>query len=231
VWVGEGNDWREGITKNLWVTKLDGAASPWHNGLPLYWGMPIIDRPDGQTIGRNQILGNVFPDFRWTFANNMSYKRFTLYGLLDATWGQEIYNQGEGWGLLDFSSSEFDTENRTVETAQPTGYSWRAGPGESTGIGGFYDLLGPNNYAVEDGSFIKLREITLSYRIGQIQRFGDWSVGLVGRNLKTWTKYIGLDPEVGSSGGSGTTSALTNSVDAFGFPNVRTFTVFLTTRF
>jgi TonB-linked SusC/RagA family outer membrane protein len=231
VWVGDGNDWRDGITKNLWVTKLDGAQSPFQNNLPIYWGMPIIDRPLGQTIGRNQILGNVFPDYRWTFANNMSYKRFTLYGLLDATWGQEIYNQGEGWGLLDFSSSEFDQENATVETAKPTGYSWRAGPGESTGIGGFYDLLGPNNYAVEDGSFIKLRELSVSYRIGQIQRFGDWSVGLVGRNLMTWTKYSGLDPEVGSGGGSGTTSALTNSTDAFGFPNIRTFTVFLTTRF
>lgn len=231
VYVGKGNDWRDGITKNLWTTYLTGSKSPWNNNLPLYWGMPIIDRPIGQTVGTNQILGNVFPDFRWTYSNNVSYKRLTLYGLFDATWGQEIYNQGEGWGLLDFSSSQFDQEHATVETAKPTGYSWRAGPGESTGIGGFYDLLGPNNYAVEDGSFIKLREVTLSYRIGSVRKFGDWSVGLVGRNLKTWTKYSGLDPEVGSSGGSGTTGALTNSTDAFGFPNVRTFTVFLTTRF
>ena len=236
VWVGQGNDWRDGISKNLWVTKLTGAQSPWGNNVPLYWGMPIIDRPlrgeKNQGIGREQILGNVFPDFRWTYANNVSYKRVTLYGLFDATWGQEIYNQGEGWGLLDFSSSEFDTEHQTIATAKPTGYSWRAGPSESTGIGGFYDLLGPNNYAVEDGSFIKLREVSLSYRIGSVRKFGDWSVGLVGRNLKTWTKYSGLDPEVGSTTGTNSsTSALVNSTDAFGFPNVRTFTVFLTTRF
>ena len=85
---------------------------------------------------------------------------------------------------------------------------------------------------MEDGSFIKLREVSLSYRLGSVRKFGDWSVGLVGRNLKTWTKYSGLDPEVGSTTGSNSsTSALTNSTDAFGFPNVRTFTVFLTTRF
>jgi TonB-linked SusC/RagA family outer membrane protein len=236
VWVGDGNDWRDGITKNLWVTKLTGTQSPWGDRVPLYWGMPIIDRPlrgeKNEGIGREQILGNVFPDFRWSYANTVSYKRLSLYGLFDATWGQEIYNQGEGWGLLDFASSEFDAAQRTVETAQPTGYAWRAGPSESTGIGGFYDLLGPNNYSVEDGSFIKLREVSLSYRLGSVRKFGDWSVGLVGRNLKTWTKYSGLDPEVGSTTGSNSsTSALTNSTDAFGFPNVRTFTVFLTTRF
>jgi hypothetical protein len=200
--------------------------------VPLYWGMPIIDRDIGQTVGRDQILGNVFPDFRWTYANNISYKRLTLYGLFDATWGQEIYNQGEGWGLLDFSSTQFDQAGKTVETAKPTGYSWRGGPAESTGIGGFYDLLAPNNYAVEDGSFIKLREVSLSYRIGALRRFGDWSAGLIGRNLYTWTKYSGLDPEVGSSTGQNDqTSALTNSTDAFGFPNIRTFTFFVSTRF
>lgn len=235
VWVGEGNTWRDGIKKNLWVTQLKGANSPFGNGIPLYWGMPIVDRPlagqPGEGTGISQIIGNVFPDFRWTYSNTMSYKRVSLYGLFDATWGQEIYNQGEGWGLLDFTSTQFDQGHRTIETATPAGYSWRAGGSESTGIGGFYDVLGPNNYSVEDGSFIKLREVSLSYRIGSVRRVGDWSVGLIGRNLHTWTKYSGLDPEVGANGGNGTTSALTNSTDAFGFPNVRTFTLFLSTRF
>lgn len=235
VWVGAGNSWRDGITKNLWVTKLTGAQSPWGSKVPLYWGMPIIDRPlagqPGEGIGINQILGNVFPDFRYTYANNISYKRLTLYGLFDATIGNKIYNQGRGWGLLDFGAADFDQGGNSVETAKPAGYSWRAGPSESTGIGGFYDLLGPNNYVVEDGSFVKLREVSLSYKIGQVRGWGDWSVGLVGRNLHTWTKYSGLDPEVGAAGGSGSTSALTNATDAFGFPNLRTFTLSLSTRF
>jgi len=235
VWVGQGNTWRDGITRNLWVTKMSGSVSPFGNGIPLYWGMPIIDRPlrgqPGEGVGIQHILGNVFPDFRWTYTNNVSYKRLTLYGLFDATWGQEINNQGEGWGLLDLSSHQFDQAGKSVEEAKPTGYEWRAGGSESTGIGGFYDLLQPNSYAVEDGSFIKLREVSLSYRVGSVRSFGDWSVGLIGRNLHTWTKYSGLDPEVGSNGGNGTTSSLTNSTDAFGFPNVRTFTVYLSTRF
>jgi hypothetical protein len=161
----------------------------------------------------------------------VTYKRLTLYGLLDATMGQSIYNQGEQWGLADLSSSNFDQAGKTVATAKPLGYEWRTGPSESSGIGGFYDTLNPNNYNVEDGSFAKIREMSLSYRLGPVRSVGDWTVGLVGRNLFTFTHYTGLDPEVGANGGSGITSPLLNSTDAFGFPTLRTYTISLTTRF
>ncbi len=53
---------------------------------------------------------------------------------------------------------------------------------------------------VEDGSFVKLREIALSYSFAQpwVQRFGASSIDLriAGRNLYTWTDYSGLDPEI-----------------------------------
>ena len=112
---------------------------------------------------------------------------------------------------------------------------WRSGPSESTGIGGFYDTLNPNNYVVEDGSFAKLREVNVTYRLGALRGVGgDWTVGLVGRNLYTWTKYSGLDPETGATGGSstnGANSGLINQTDAFGIPTLRTYTFFLSTRF
>jgi hypothetical protein len=235
VWVGEGNSWRDGITRNLWQTYLPGGLSPWGNSVPLFFGHPIVDRPlrgeDGEGVGIQQILGNVFPDFRFTYSNNVTYKRFNLYALLDATIGHDINNQGEGWGLLDLASANFDQANRTVETAKPLGYTWRAGPSESTGTGGFYDVLGPNNYTVEDGSFAKVRELSLSYKVGAVRGVGDWTVGFVGRNLFTFTNYSGLDPEVGSTGGSGSTSGLINQTDAFGFPTLRTYTLSLSTRF
>jgi TonB-linked SusC/RagA family outer membrane protein len=249
VWVGEGNSWRDGITRNLWGTILPASESPWN--YPLQFGHPIIDRPlrgeVGEGVGIQQVLGNVFPDFRFSVSNNVQYKRFNLYALVDATIGQDINNQGEGWGLLDFNSAYFDQGGQSVETAKPVGYSWRAGGTESTGTGGFYDLLGPNNYVVEDASFAKLREVSLTYQIGQVRGWGDWTVGVIGRNLFTITNYTGLDPEVGcggrnnndfagscGSGGSttqGTGSGLINQVDAFGFPTLRTFTFTVTNRF
>lgn len=235
VWVGAGNSWKDGITKNLWQTYLPAAQSPFGPKVPLFFGMPIVNRPlAGQPnagVGTNQIIGNVFPDYRASFSNSLNYKRLTLYGLLDATIGQDIYNQSEQWGLFDLSSSNFDMADRTVQTAKPIGYEWRTGPSEASGVGGFYDTLNPNNYNVEDGSFAKIRELSATYRVGKVRGIGDWTVGVTGRNLFTFTNYSGLDPEVGAGGGSGNTSALVNSTDAFGFPNLRNYTFTFSTRF
>lgn len=243
VYAGAGNSWRDGITKNLWQTDLPASQSPW--GVALSWGHPIVDRPlagqPGQGVGINQIIGNTLPDFRFTFSNDFQYKRVTLYALVDATIGHYINNQGEGWGLLDLSSAQFDQADKTVETAKPTGYSWRA-RGESTGTGGFYDVLGPNNYVVEKGSFAKLREISLTYKLGRLGGVGDWTLGVIGRNLATITGYSGVDPEVGCGdvstgcgvGGNanrGTGSGLINQTDAFSMPSLRTVTFKVSTRF
>jgi TonB-linked SusC/RagA family outer membrane protein len=243
VWVGEGNSWRDGITKNLWQTKLPSAKSPWN--VPLNFGMPIVDRPlagtscsaiaplacPGEGFGALHILGSALPDFRLTWNNTIQFKRLTAYVLLDGTYGHVINNQGEQWGLLDFSSHNFDQADNSVETAKPTGYSWRVGPPESSGVGGFYDVLGPTNYSVEKGSFTKVREASLTYHIGALKGlFGDWTAGVVGRNLYTFTNYTGYDPETGA--GSGTTgSGLINQTDAFGYPTLRRFTFSLSTRF
>ncbi|HEV8612995.1 MAG TPA: hypothetical protein VGQ73_05760, partial [Gemmatimonadales bacterium] len=253
VWVGAGNSWKDGVTKNLWQTRLPAteATNPW--GYELSWGHPIVDRPlcpanvpgptcqPGAGVGINQIIGNVFPEFRFSISNDFSYKKFTLYALLDATIGNSINNQGEGWGLLSVSSAQFDQAKKTVETSKPVGYSWRAGGPESTGTGGFYDVLGPNNYVVEKGSFAKFRELSATYRVGPIAKVGDWTVGIVGRNIATFTGYSGYDPEVGCGGrdgsgcggaGAGSTgSGLINQTDAFSFPTLRTWTFTLSTRF
>ena len=236
VWTGgNGNTWRDGITKNLWQTKLPAAASPWN--YPLQFGHPIVDRPLrgelNEGSGKRQVLGNTLPDFRLGMSSTATYKKLSLYVLFDGTFGHEINNQAEGWGIFDFNASSFDQgagTGATVETAKPVGYSWRVGGSEGAGSGGLYDILGPNNYNVEDGSYIKLRETSLSYRIGPLAGTGDWTVSLLGRNLWTITNYTGMDPEIGVSGGpSG--SGLVNQIDAFDFPALRTFTFALSTRF
>ena len=235
VWAGAGNSWKDGITKNLWQTKLSAANSPWN--YPLFFGHPIIDRPlrgeKGEGIGTNHILGNSLPNFRFGLNNTITWKKLTLYSLFDGTIGHKINNQGEGWGLLDMSSDYFDQGNKSVETAKPIGYGWRVGAPEGAGSGGFYDILGPNTFNVQNGSYIKMRELSLTYQLGKIpgiNGLGDWTVSAIGRNLLIITKYRGFDPEVGVSGGQAGTG-LVNQVDAFGFPTLRTFTFSLSTRF
>lgn len=232
VWVGEGNSYKDGITKNLWNAKLSAANSPWN--YPLSFGHPIIDRPlrgeTGEGVGINHILGNTLPNFRFGFSNTVTYKKLSIYGLIDGTIGHKIQNQGEGWGLLDFSSANFDQDNHTVETAKPLGYSFRVGGPEGAGSGGFYDLLGPNNYNTENGSYAKFREMSLTYQLGKIGGIGDWTVSGIARNLLTITKYSGYDPETGVSGGQAGTG-LVNQVDAGNFPTLRTYTISISSRF
>jgi TonB-linked SusC/RagA family outer membrane protein len=232
VWVGAGNTWRDGITKNLWQTKLPAASSPWNYALN--YGMPIVNRPlrgeKGEGVGTRSVVGNTLPSFRLSYNSTITYKKATLYALFDGTYGHYIYNEGEQWGLFDMNSSDFDQQFRTVETAKPIGYNWRVGPPEHVGVGGFYDLLGANNYSVENGSYVKLRELSFTYKVGPIAGVGDWTFGLVGRNMKTWTSYSGYDPETGISGGQ-TGSGLILQQDSFDFPTLRTFTFSFSTRF
>ncbi len=235
VWVGPGNSYRDGITKNLWTTVLPGSQSPFGNSVPLSFGHPIRNWPargaDGEGTAPRVVLGNSFPTYRFTVTNDIQYKKLTLYTLLDATMGHRINNQTRGWGLFDYAARDFDQSAADVETAKPVGYTWRCGPPcHPGGTGGFYDQLAPNSYNVENGSYAKLREVSLTYKVGPVAGAGDWTLGLIGRNILTITNYSGFDPEVGLGGGvSG--SGLINQIDAFGFPQLRTFTFSVSTRF
>jgi TonB-linked SusC/RagA family outer membrane protein len=232
VWVGEGNSWRDGVTRNLWNATLgagtsDSSITPW--GVPLTFGHPIIVR-DSTGAGRSLNLGNALPDFRYAVAQDFRFKRFVASALVDASVGRSVWNQGRTWSYLDFLNADQDQVNKSVETAKPLSYYYRGNPPDGSGIGGLYDVLGPNNNNVEKASFAKLREVSLGYRIGQIGGLGNWTATLVGRNLKTWTNYKGFDPEVGYSGGT-LGSAAINAVDAFQFPNIRSFTFALQSSF
>jgi hypothetical protein len=154
-----------------------------------------------------------------------------VYGLLDATVGKEVFNRGRQWSLGDYMHRDADQSGATVATAKPVGYYFRAGAsGGSSGIGGLYDVLGPNNWTVEDAGFVKLRELSVTYNVGAIRGMGNWTVSLIGRNLITWTDYSDFDPEVGLGGGT-LGSGVLNAIDANSFPNLRTFTFSVQTSF
>ena len=230
VYVGQGNTLADGITKNLWMTRVPAAQAPWKGGTsgePLSWGMPILERDANGAVPVLPV-GQALPRFRWSAAQNFRYKRFTAYGLLDATIGKDVWNQGRQWSLGDFMHRDTDQQGKSVADAKPLGYYFRAV--STGGIGGLYDVLGPNNNTVEDASFVKLRELSVGYRIGSIAGVGNWNLALIGRNLLTFTKYTGFDPEVGLGGGQ-LGSAVLNANDGYTFPNLRQFTISLSTSF
>ena len=231
VWIGSGNQETEGITKNLWTAQTGLGNGPWGNNTN--WGMPITLRDSTSNVSFVPI-GNGMPKYHWGMSHNMEFGRFSVYGLLDASVGQKLWNIAYHWSLGDLLSGEIDQAGKSVEEAKPIGYFWRRGPstspGGNSGIGGFYDALGPSTYSVEDASYMKLREVNVAYRLGSIGGRGDWKVGLIGRNLKTWTDFRGFDPEAGNSTGFLNSAALT-PVAGYRFPNLRTYTVQISTSF
>jgi TonB-linked SusC/RagA family outer membrane protein len=231
VWVGAGNSHTEGITKNLWNAQQASGTGPWSQSLN--WGMPILVR-DASGSPQQGDLGSALPKYRLGFSNTFNYKKLFAYAQFDGVFGQMIMNQGRQWSLGDFMTSEIDAADKSLGEAKPLGYYWRR-QFSAGGLGGFYDVLGPNTRTVEDGSYVKFREMSLSYNVGAVRGVGDFTVGITGRNLMTFTDYTGYDPEVGASSTTAGTnvagSRAVNGIDNYTFPNLRTFTLSLGTRF
>jgi hypothetical protein len=90
----------------------------------------------------------------------------------------------------------------------------------------FYQVNAPNSHFVEDGTYLKIREMALSYTIGQ-GNLADFlggtiksvKVSLMARNFFTWSNYSGYDPEVGVSD-----FEFNTMIDWFDYPNFRTVT-------
>lgn len=234
VWTG-GYLPSEGITRNLWTTSLASANAPW--GRPLNWGMPISMRdtlctitPSASCPARQMPIGNALPDWNFSISQNFNWRRLSVFAMLQGVMGRDVWNQGRHWAFFDLLAREIDQEGRSVEDAKPLGYYLRASGPDAGGPGGFYDILAPHSRTVEDASYAKLRELSVSYNVGSLGGVGNWTASLVGRNLFTITDYMGFDPEVGLAQGISSSGTVV-AVDAFTFPNTRSLTFRLSTSF
>ncbi len=194
-------------------------------GVAPRWGVPIVgectDRESGERTTYCQ-LGKSLPDYKLSFRSNLNWKGLSVYGLVDSWQGFHVYNQPLQWTIFKQLGGIMDQTGVAEARQKPIGY---------------YDALyatsglAPNSAFVEDGSFIKLREVSLRYRldgsllsgIPALNAFDGITLSLIGRNLYTWTDYRGYDPEVGRGGGA-TGSAALARVEGYQYPPFRTFT-------
>ncbi|MBF8296458.1 MAG: TonB-linked outer rane protein, SusC/RagA family [Bacteroidetes bacterium] len=222
VYVGAGNSFRDGISKKMWGTVDTIMSNPSYFNLPgrylTAWGMPIKFQDANPLIGDFVSLGNVLPDFNMAFSSTFRLGGFTTYVLFDAQIGGQIYNQTRQWNLRELVGGEVDQVGKTDDTKKPINYYTT-----------LYSTNATNSHFVENGDYLKLRELSIRYTFDRAQLqsfFGSWfnriTVGVIGRNLVTWTKYKGYDPEVGQTTGQG--DAVTFRFDGFTYPNFRTFT-------
>jgi hypothetical protein len=172
----------------------------------------IVGNDSTQASGVAKI-GDANPDFNMSFSNNIRWRALRLFGLLDWQRGGDVIN------LTKFL---YDLGANTVDYADPV-----TGCGTRTTKGACRLAVFSKQTAVyvEDASFVKLREITLSYELPQnlVARFGprlrSAELSLSGRNLVTWTDYTGMDPEVSNFGNQ----PVGRNIDVAPFPPSRSF--------
>ncbi len=178
---------------------------------------------------------NRLPEWTLGITNAVSYHNFRLSFLLDLVQGNEVYNATES-ALVYYGLSPKTLDRNEAVVLPGVDSNGNANAISVERNQKFYqDYYSQNaeNF-IEDGSFTKLRYVTLSYQFPNkiIDNIALSSLELyaTGRNLFTITNYSGVDPEVNTFG-AGIAGAGSMSIDNLGTPNVQGFDLGLKIRF
>ena len=147
-------------------------------------------------------IGDPNPDFTFGMTNTFSWKGLNLSILLQGSYGNDIYNVSR----MD-SEGMFDGRNQSTTVLR----RWRI-PGQITDVPKANFDQRNSTYYLEDGSYLRVKGITLSYDIPALSLRKIHLTKLMPyisfSNLLTWTNYSGRDPEVNQYGDSGTVQGL-----------------------
>jgi TonB-linked SusC/RagA family outer membrane protein len=170
--------------------------------------------------GDRTIIGYGQPKFVFGLTNNLSWRRWDLNVFFQGSYGNDVYNATR----IDLEGM-FDSKNQSTAVLR----RWTP-DNRDTDIpraigGGKVDNVRNSSRFVEDGSYVRLKQLTLSYNFNpaRLQRLnmGRLSIYATGQNLLTFTNYSGFDPEVNAFGRSATELG----IDYGTYPQARTLTV------
>ncbi len=159
--------------------------------------------PTGAVV--RKVIGNPNPDYTTTLTNEFTFQKLSLRIQIDATKGVDVFN-------ADFRTRQGVGNGKIAELE----HSGQIARGYISATNGVYNI---EEWRVDNGAFTKLRELSLSYNVGKIKGFQDLTVSFSGRNLISWDKYKGYDPEVNAAG----QSTLLRGIDFGSVPIPRTF--------
>lgn len=155
------------------------------------------------TKAERREVGSAQPDFEMGWSNYFTfYKNFDLSFNLRAVYGFQIFNTTK----LIFGNPIWLPGQNVLQSALDEAER------------GLDDNPKPSSYYLEDGSFIRLDNISLGYNFKNVAGFKNIRVYFASNNLLTLTKYTGIDPEISFDG-------LSFGLDQFNvYPKTRTFT-------
>lgn len=171
----------------------------------------IVDINDKTIIGRGQ------PIHTGGFSNNFTYKGLSLNVFFQWSYGNDIYNanrltlegNSNGWALVN----QYASYANRWSPENPTNANYRT---RGQGPIGMH-----SSRVVEDGSYLRLKTLALSYAIPVqfIQKLylTNLSINVAAQNVLTWTNYSGMDPEVSTRN-----NVLTPGYDFSSYPQART---------
>lgn len=174
----------------------------------------------------NVTIGNALPDFTFGWNNTFNYKDLSLNVLVIGVQGNEIYNIGR---YFTESGGRDGTSRALLNAWTPTN--------ENTNIPGHTATLTTGNSSrwIEDGSYIRLKNITLGYNLPkeltESLRVSSIRLYATGTNLFTFTKYTGFDPEANVSNDVGNNGDSYAGVDLATYPSQKRFTLGLDIKF
>lgn len=200
---------------------------------PIYANQPysIIRRMVGEIKYRNldgdptsisnsdrTFIGDVNPDYIFGFTNNFTYKKFDLSIFINGVQGNDIINMNNVFNGNIGTSKNISEDMIAGAWAQGKDNTMSSGP---KAIRQFWRSLQFSRRFIEDGSFVRIKNITMGYTLpaGKIRGLNNVRLSVGVNNLYTFTKYSGFDPEVNSYGDN---PALFG-VDLGGYPNNRSF--------
>jgi TonB-dependent SusC/RagA subfamily outer membrane receptor len=174
----------------------------------------------------NKVIGDPNPKWMGSFLNEFTIaKKLRFRALLDGVFGNKIMNLSTRAQNAGIASNSKSYERELLPYGDPR----KLPPGFNARTQGIFE------YWVEDGTFVKLRELSASYTLSSLgvsRFFGDGvDLTLSGRNLKVWTKYSGYDPEINlfgtNAGGlqSVQTTAADRGFDFGGYPIPRVWSL------
>lgn len=190
-------------------------------------GDAVFQAADGSETG-SPVSGDITyagspqPDYYGGFTNTFTFRNFDLRGFLQFSQGNKVFNMMRIF--TDDGACTYDNLSTVALTRWQKPGDITDEPRMSYDCASGADVI--SSRFVEDGSFIRLGEVTLAYRlpdrITAMTRMDNAKIFVSGRNLHTWTKYSGYNPDVNSGG---IASNVVMGVDYYAYPLARTFSV------
>jgi hypothetical protein len=183
---------------------------------------------DGKIDNNDRVhVGSAFPTLQYGLNMNFGYKGFDLSIFAQGVSGNQIYNNAKvalesytGPNNYELNVLPWTPDNHSNSVPRLL-QGGSADP--NLALSASQNSLYNTTRWLEDGAYLRLKNVQLGYTFGKnllgwAPAIGSLRVYVTGRNIVTFTKYSGYDPEITGTGYFG------RGVDNSAYPNVRTFT-------